>query len=78
MGVVAGSAARYELVVEGRLGPKLVTALTGFEVVDAEPGATRLHGWVVDRSALYGLLATAGDLGMELRSLRRIGDEGER
>jgi hypothetical protein len=78
MRVVAADCSRWELVVDGRLGPKLVEALDGFEVVDVEPGATRLQGWVVDRSALYGVLATAGDLGMELRSVRRLDEEGAR
>ena len=66
----------YELVVRGRLGPRLITALDGFEVVDMVPEGTRLRGWLPDQAALHARLAVVADLGMELVSVRRIEREG--
>ena len=72
MAQVRGGPLQYELVVRGRIGQKLVTALAGFEVVESTGDSTRLRGWVVDQAALQSLLATAGDLGMEILSFRRV------
>ena len=69
---VKGGCQQYELVVRGRIGQKLVTALAGFEVVESTGASTRLCGWVVDQAALQSVLATAGDLGMEILSFRRV------
>jgi hypothetical protein len=69
---VAQGCSEYELVVRGRLGPRLVTALDGFEVVDVADEGTRLRGWLPDQAALHARLAVIADLGMELVSVRRL------
>jgi hypothetical protein len=73
---VSQGCSEYELVVRGRLGPRLITALDGFEVVDMVPEGTRLRGWLPDQAALHARLAVVADLGMELVSVRRIEREG--
>jgi hypothetical protein len=69
---VASPCAQYELVVRGRLGPRLVTALAGFEVIEFADDRTRLRGWLRDQPALHGVLRTVSDLGIELVSLQRV------
>jgi hypothetical protein len=69
---MAQDCSEYELVLRGRLGPRLITALEGFEVVDVVPEGTRLRGWLPDQAALHARLAVVADLGMELVSVRRI------
>jgi hypothetical protein len=69
---VVAPCTEYELVVRGRLGPRLVTALEGFEVIDFAAGSTRLRGWVRDQSALHGVLRTISDLGIELVSIGQL------
>jgi hypothetical protein len=68
----------YEVVFRGRLGPRLVTALELFEVVEATSEQTRLRGWVEDQPALQSALATASDLGMELLSVQRVSRGADR
>ena len=72
---MAHACAQYELVVRGRLGPRLVTALDGFEVVDVVEEGTRLRGWLPDQAALHARLGVVADLGMELVSVRRLDDD---
>jgi hypothetical protein len=62
----------YELIVVGRLGPRLLQSMEGFEVICYEGGRTRLQGRVVDQAALHGLLRSLGDLQVEITSLRRL------
>jgi hypothetical protein len=69
---MAEGASEYELTVAGRLGPKLVTALGGFEVVDHCCGVTKLRGALPDQVALLGAIGRAVDLGIELISLERL------
>jgi hypothetical protein len=73
---VASSRSEYELVVRGRLGPRLLTALAGFEVIEVAAERTRLRGWVSDQAALHGVLRTIADLGIELVSVRRVEADG--
>ena len=72
---MAQDCSEYELVVRGRLGPRLVTALEGFEIVEVVPEGTRLRGWLPDQAALHARLAVMADLGMELVSVRRVDRE---
>ncbi len=69
---MATSCSEYELVVRGRLGPRLLTALAGFEVIEVGVDGTRLRGWVRDQAALHGVLRTIADLGIELVSVHRV------
>jgi hypothetical protein len=76
-GGVDVAAARYEIVVRGRLGSALVGWFDDIEVRSSGPDATYLCGWFADQPALHGLLAQLGDLGVELTSLQRLPDPPE-
>jgi hypothetical protein len=67
-----GNPARYEIVVTGRGSTLLTTALEGFEVVESDPGETRLVGWVADQGALHARLERLRDLNIELRDVHRL------
>jgi hypothetical protein len=69
---VAG--AHYEIVVRGRLGSAFSRWFDDLEVSATGADETRLYGWIADQSALQGLLARLGDLGLELWAVRRIPD----
>lgn len=64
---------RYEIIVGGHLGPRLATAISGFEVVATGDGTTRLVGRA-DQAALYGALHRVSDLGLELVAVHEIAD----
>jgi hypothetical protein len=66
---------RYEIVLRGRLGARLESALEGFEVVPSARGTTCLVGWVTDQAALQGTLRRVADFGLELVSVREIPDD---
>ncbi|HEX6422968.1 MAG TPA: hypothetical protein VFZ79_05780 [Acidimicrobiales bacterium] len=68
------AAARYEIVVRGRLGGALTRWLDDFDVSSSEPGATCMCGWFPDQPALHAALARLADLGLELLSVRRLPD----
>ena len=68
------AAARYEIVVRGRLGGPLVRWFDDLEVSASGPDATHLLGWFPDQPALYGVLTRLGGLGVELLSVRRLPD----
>lgn len=70
------AAARYEIVVRGRLGAAMVRALDDLEVRASGSDATYLYGWFADQSALHELLNRLGDLGIELTSLREVPEPG--
>ena len=70
------SGAKYEIVVRGRLGGALTRWFDEFEVRSSGPDATHLYGWFADQAALQAALRQLGDLGLELSSVRRLG-EGE-
>jgi hypothetical protein len=65
-------AARYEIVIRGRLGAALTKSFEGIEVSPCDADATSLRGWFVDQAALQGLLSALGDLGIELSAVRRL------
>ena len=44
------AAARYEIVVRGRLGSALTTWFADLEVRSSGPDATYLYGWFADQS----------------------------
>jgi hypothetical protein len=62
---------RYEIRVRGRLGEAICSA---FPDLQARPGGddTVLVGMLADQAALYGVLAEAEALGLELIEVRRI------
>jgi hypothetical protein len=69
------TSATYEIVVRGRLGGALVRWFDELEVRSFGPDATHLYGRFADQSALQGVLARLGDLGIELSSVRRLPDD---
>lgn len=69
------SGSNYEIVVGGRLGGAMTRWFSGLEVRSSGPEGTQLYGWFPDQSALQGLIAQLGDLGLELVSVRRMPDE---
>ena len=63
---------QYTIRIRGRLG---ATALSAFPTMASEVrgGETVLTGLLVDRSAVYGVLAQIEALGLDLIELRRDG-----
>jgi len=64
---------RYEIVVDGRVGPIVASALEGFEVQPAAAGRTLLVGDVLDQAALHGFLHRLQDLHVEIVDVHRVG-----
>lgn len=64
-------ASRYEIQLQGRLGPQWATRFEGMTLCARDDGTTVLEGPVVDQSALHGLLRLIGALGIPLLSLRQ-------
>ena len=65
----------YEITVKGRLSPRLVQALPGFEVVDDRGGHTRLRGTVADQAGFQGVVQRLGDLCVEVEAIQQV-EEG--
>jgi hypothetical protein len=62
----------YEIVIGGYIHQDW---FEGFKVIKLPDFTTALRGHIVDQSALYGVLRTINDLGLELISVNRF--EGE-
>jgi hypothetical protein len=62
---------RYQIRVGGRLGQTICFAFPDLQVL-AEGGDTVLTGVLTDQAALYGVLAEAEALGLELIEVRRL------
>lgn len=65
---------RYQVRVRGRLGETIRSAFPAFRA-RADGDDTVLTGMLADQAALYGVLAEAEALGLELIGLRRITEE---
>ena len=61
----------YEIRVRGRLGGTFRTAFPGLRA-RTQGNDTVLSGSLVDRAALYGVLAMIETLGLELVELRQV------
>jgi hypothetical protein len=61
---------RYQIRVRGRLGRTIRSAFPALRA-QAEGGDTVLTGVLADQAALYGVLAEAEALGLELIEVRR-------
>lgn len=59
---------RYQLVVEGELGPRYASAFEGMHV-EAQGGTTTISGVVKDQAHLHGLLDMVASLGLNLVSV---------
>jgi hypothetical protein len=68
---------QYQIRVHGRLGETIRSAFPALQV-RAEDGDTVLTGVLVDQAALYGVLAEAEALGVELIEVRPLAPLGPR
>ena len=62
---------RYQIRVRGQLGQTIRSAFPALRA-RAEGGDTVLTGVLADQAALYGVLAEAEALGLELIEVRRL------
>jgi hypothetical protein len=62
---------RYQIRVRGRLGQTICSAFSALRA-QAEDGDTVLTGVLADQAALYGVLAEAEALSLELIEVRRL------
>ena len=65
-------ARRYQICLQGELGPEWSCWFEGFTVRQENRGETLLTGMVEDQAALYGLLRKLRDVGLPLVSLQRL------
>ena len=65
-------AAKFEIVVKGRLSPTLAAAIKGFDVSHCDHGLTHLVGWISDQARLHGTLELLRDLNIELVSVNPV------
>jgi len=65
----------YEIVIGGYVHEK---RFEGFTILKRPDFATLLRGDLVDQSALYGMLRTINDLGLDLISVNRIEERKEK
>lgn len=63
---------RYEIRVAGVLDDSWADWFAGLQVSN-EGAETTIGGLLIDQSALHGVLAKIGDLGLGLISVRRLG-----
>jgi hypothetical protein len=68
-------AGRYEIRVDGHLGPRWAARFEGMTLSRDSDGTTVIHGPVVDQAALHGLLTRVRDLGIPLLSVTRTDRE---
>jgi hypothetical protein len=71
----ADDAGWYEVRLDGRLDPRWSTWLDGVQVTVGAHGTTVLTGYIVDQSALHGLLTQVRDIGLPLISVARVKPE---
>jgi hypothetical protein len=72
-----GRGARYQIRVRGRLGETIRSAFPALRA-RVDGGDTVLTGVLADQPALYGVLAEAEALGLELIEVRRLPPEEPR
>jgi hypothetical protein len=62
----------YEIVVKEPIDPCWSDWLNNFTIQRTDERETVLTGWIIDQTALYGLLNTLRDLNLTLLSVRRL------
>jgi len=68
----------YKFRVSGRLSQTGATWFEGMSLTvdeDTTPAQTIIHGYVLDRAALHGLINRIRDLGLTLLSVQRVDGE---
>ena len=73
-GVMDPAPARYAIRVHGHLGATVLSAFPA--LVPQHHGADTVLTGLLDRSALYGVLAEAEALGLDLVEIRQLMPEG--
>ena len=68
----AHGAGRYEIRLEGHLGPRWAARFDGMTLTNLDDGTTVIEGPVADQAALHGLLRTLRDLGLPLLSVTQV------
>lgn len=63
---------RYEIRLKGHLQPRWASWFDDMTVTNQDDGSTLIRGYVVDQSALHGLLHKVRDLGLPLVSVVRV------
>ncbi|WP_214467312.1 hypothetical protein [Microbacterium flavescens] len=66
------SAHLVEVVITGHLGPSLIAALEGYDVVRRDDGTSSVTGMVSDQAELRALLAVFDGLNIEVVSVNRV------
>lgn len=62
---------KYEITVDGVVGPALLSALEGFEATTVL-GRSRLVGEVVDQAALHGIFQRLESLHVDIVDVHRV------
>jgi hypothetical protein len=70
-------AGRYEILIEGTLGPDWADWFGGMEMRQVGEGRTLLEGSIVDQAALHGLLDRLLDLNLDLISVNPSQEGGK-
>ena len=65
---------RYEITVNSTVGPTVLAALEGFEVVETAEGQSRIAGTLIDQAALHGMLNRLHDLRVQIVRIQRMND----
>ena len=66
---------KYELRIQGSLGPEWADWFEGMEIRQSTDGDTLLEGQIVDQAALHGLIARIRDLNLTLISVNPKSEE---
>lgn len=60
----------YEIALRGNVGPRSLRPLIDdFEIIESEPGVTRLVGVIRDSSQMHGLVAHLASRGIGLLAI---------
>ena len=65
---------KYSIRIQGHIGERRLRSFEGLEVSQTPEGETVISG-VMDQSALHGVLNRIRDLGLEILSIQRNGEQ---
>jgi hypothetical protein len=68
----ADGAGRYEIRLKGHLDTRWADWFDGLTLTTCSDGTTTIRGFVVDQSALHGLLQRVRDMGLPLISVAQV------